>query len=199
MRYDEVITDIARQAGDPTGDRLSERSKDHFDRAVSELILAGEYTESDLPGFFKLNKAIDFGDTGNVEDISALNVLRIDDVFLNPGLAGTSDLYGQSVMLVSTRSVKNLARNTNLAPADTEFFVWRVGDTLHPVVSSGNAATIPLPAGDELYMTYVEYPDSSAWDDTQGTGTELTGLFSDPFIHRAVGRAASTLLEEDTL
>lgn len=196
MRYDQVLTDIVSVANDPNGDRLWERAKDKFIEAVSHFILQNQYDEDDLPGYFKLKTDVDFGDPGNVEDLTALNIWHVDDVFADPLLPQADDLYGQTILIVDTQTVRRMSSNSNFALNDNEIYVWRVGDELRPLISPGNTVSVPLST--PLYMTYISFPDYSNWSDTDGSGTELTGKFSDPFLHACIARAGQMLLEEDS-
>lgn len=186
MLYNDVILAIVRAVGDESDDRLYEQARDHFMRAVSTLMRSQDYTEDDVPGFVEIAD-ISFGDGANTyEDISDIDLLRIVDIFPDPGTA-TGDQYEQNVSVKTIEEIRRVAINSEFAPGDNEIYIYRVGGKLYPVTSTGNAFTLGT---DTLKMVYFVYPDDNDW----GTDTELVGtLFSQPFVDAAINRSIETL------
>jgi len=190
MLYYDVLVDICSQIGDPDMDLYKERAKDHFVRAISELIKAG-VDQEDIPYYYKLKTDLSF--SSSPYDASALKMLKPIRIFSDP--ATPKDVL---ITIVSFDRVSEMARDTDLAPTKQDVFIYQVGTNLYCLVSSSSNFTI---ASDTLYMVYIKDVDGSAWDDAATTGTDFQGAtyyFSYAFTRRCIARAVQTLKEEDT-
>lgn len=184
MTLSNIIKNICSQLGDPNADTYAARAKDHLERAIFTLIDKKEYTEDDISGYMKLKTDLQF--TGGEADISALDILRIHNIFPNPTV--------QKELIITLKNISEIgkiASNTNLQPSTEDLFIYRVGETLYHIKSDdSNFST-----GDTLYMAYIEDIDTSVWTDA----TSLSADFSNLFINKSIALAVQTLKEEEKL
>lgn len=181
--YSATITDITSQLGDPDGTEYSERAKDHFINAISELIKADSYTEEDLHGFVKLEKGITFLD--GFENISALKVLKILELFMPPGQSGNV-----TITMKSDEEMRKINSVSIMQPMKDDLFIHKVGNTLYAYVTS-DSPNFTFNS-DTVYMKYIEYPTNTVIDDE-----ELNDFFSRTFTSAAVKIAVDTLRTDD--
>ena len=185
MTYLEILTDICSRVADPLLDTYKDRAKDHFNRALTNMIVAGEYIDSDIRGYIKLKVNLVF--TVNPYDASALRILDVVEIMPTPITATTYSAYYKTF-----EEMKMVSGISELQPEPTEVFIYMVGISMYAVYSTPSNFTV---ATDTFYMKYIEIIDSSTWIDA----TILTGApywFSDNFLRRGIEMATKTLLDE---
>lgn len=189
MLYSDVLTDICSQLGDPDKVEYEERAKDHFARAISQLAMSGEFNEGDLHGYEKLSTSTDF--SSQPVDISGLNALFIKNI-TSPldSLMTSTDRY--EVRFISIEEAQSVVSNPDAQPEDEEVYVYRIGDDLRYVQSSGSNWN---PSTMSLWIFYVEDFDNSGWVDA----TDLETYFRASFIRKCITIAVQTIKQEDSL
>ena len=192
MYYYDILVDICSQIGDPSMDNYKERAKDHFIRAIFTLINSKEFSPEDIPGYYKLKTDVVF--STNPYDSSALKLLKIEKLFLNPAVA--KDV---TVTYKTINEIAKIANIVELQPTNEDLFIYKVGVNIYAFVNSV-ASNFTL-ASDTIYMAYIEDIDNSGWDDTPATGTNFQNtsayLFSYKFVNQAIALAVQTLKQED--
>jgi len=193
MLYYDVLADICSQLGDPDMDLYQERAKDHFARAISGFIEAGQFTPDDIPGYVKLKTNLGF--TAGVYDAKGLKLWKILAIYPNPSVA-----MDVTVTVIGPSELSMMGMNTDLRPQNSDVFLYRVGSSIYGLTSS-DSPVFTL-ASDTLHMQYIEDIDASVWDDTATTGTDFqsttaTYYFSFAFTRRCISQAVQTLKQED--
>ena len=199
MLYLDVLQDICAQLNDPDMVSLKERAKDHFVRALSYLINEGNFTESDIPGYYKSTDITP--DVKGEASIDAYKVLKIVNYVYS---VGTASSVGSEV-LITPKTLEQLSRinaTPSLQPTKYDLFIVRQGNLLRCFVG-------PLNANfkfnqDKFEMIYIEDINNSSWNDAPSVlegGTDFQSAidykFSFSFTRRAIERAVLTLLAED--
>lgn len=70
MTYLEVLTDIGSMMNDPNLNTYKDRAKDHFVRALSTLIMEGQYQPSDISGLYEMKRDLYLGDSLNENNLA---------------------------------------------------------------------------------------------------------------------------------
>lgn len=155
----------------------------------AETYLSGDWIkivwEVDTVGTGEL-KAVG-NDLGGTVDATFLGNTDYDIIFHVALQAPVYNFY-----LKPPEEVKLIHTNSVLAPAVTDFYVYKIGGTMYIYGNNQD--------GTQASLEYVEYPDDSSWDysTTPGLGgTELTTLFTIPFLKAAINLAKQTLIGED--
>jgi hypothetical protein len=197
MLYFDVLQEICAQLNDPDMISLKERAKDHFASALTFLMTDGEYTEDDIPYYYKTVDDAKFTGAGNTYDLRPLKVLKILNMYMDP----TTPSVSGAEVIISPKTVEQLSRmkaTPQLQPTVYDLFIVRTGNTLTAYIATSSKFT---PATDPISLTYVQDIDNSDWDDTESTGTDFQAsdnyLFSFSFTRRAIAKAVATLLAED--
>ena len=124
MNYLEVLTDICSQVADPDLDTYKERAKDHFLRALAEMITNDQFTNNDIKGYIKLKTDLVF--TVNPYDASSLDILKIIDVICDPQLPNQYSAYFKQFT-----DLKMVSQITALQPTRSEVIIYQVGANIY--------------------------------------------------------------------
>ena len=204
MTWLEVLQDIGAIANDPDLTSLKSRAKYHFGKAFSDIVMSGEYSQNDIPGYFKLITSVNF--VTNHYDISNHLVLKIDKIFLNPTSDNTTTSKFVSVKPIE--DIIQMSSNDHMRPGKQDIFIYRVGDDLHaftkdgtttPASSGDRQSTINLnqSGNDTFYMYYIEDFDYSAFEDDLELNSGASRFLSFSFTRKCIGMAGANLIAED--
>tara|TARA_R110002020_G_scaffold82687_7_gene205063 strand:- start:3349 stop:3969 length:621 start_codon:yes stop_codon:yes gene_type:complete len=204
MTWLEILQDIGAIANDPDLTSLKSRAEYHFGKAFSDIVMSGEYTQNDVPGYFKLVTDVNF--VTNPYNISNRIVLKIDKIFLDPTADNTSTSKFVSVKPIE--DIIQMSSNNHMRPGKQDIFIYRVGDNLHAFTKDGT--TTPASAGsrestinldqsgyDNFYMYYVEDFDYSAFEDSLELNSGTQRFLSFSFTRKCIGIAGAALIVED--
>ncbi|MAE81517.1 MAG: hypothetical protein CMB80_02185 [Flammeovirgaceae bacterium] len=196
MRYFDVLTDICAQLNDPDMISLKDRAKDHFLRALAHLVNEGQFTESDISGYYKEGSIILI--TGQGLQLDSFKILKILSFYIHPTLIPDA---GDEVW-ITPKSIEQMARINStpaLRPTKYDLFICRTGNSLRGYTSPGSNFTLGT---DAITMSYVQDIDGSEWNDSDGPdATDFQAsddfLFSFSFTRRAIAQAVQTLMVEE--
>lgn len=186
--YSSVLTDICTQLADPDKTTYEERAKDHFLRAISYFITAGEFNEGDIFGYEKVDKTQAF--VANECDIEALDVLYIKDITppLTTLLAANARY---SINLVDYKTAQEIVINPESHPSDEDVYVFRSGSVLYSIKSDSSNFT---GLAGTFWLFYVK-DVAGGWNDSD----DLTEEMRESFIRKCITMAVKTLKEEDII
>jgi len=183
FRWYDALDEICVGIKDPDHE-LWEEAKPHFLRALALPLKGEDYTLEDV---FGLHKAQAITWSSDTYSIASLKVEKVLSIYWN--MQATT--Y-KSVQLMSVEEAGKT--NSTLAttkPGADELFVWKIGGSLYARTATG----ADLGAGS--LMEYLEYPDDTSWDDNATTGTDLTTIFTIPYMKQAILLAIQSLTAED--
>ena len=188
MTYLEVVTDICSRVNDPELDAHKERAKDHFLRAIATKINNNEFTENDIAGFVKLKTDVDFGDAGDTENLNALKVFKILDLFTPPGT--DKDVI---ITFQETDQLNKISMLETLQPSKYDLFIYLVGNTLYAYTGSTPNFALGV---DNLYMKYIADINDDGWVDSTDFQGASSFIMTSTFMRACIDIASETLLKE---
>lgn len=204
MTWLQVLQDIGAIANDPELDSLKDRAKFHFAKAFSDVVMSGEYTQNDIPGYFKLQTDLAFVD--NPVNLSSKQILKIDKIFLNP--TSDSTTTSKFVSVKPIEDIIQMSSNPLMKPGKQDVFMYRVGNDLHAITLDGS--TTPASAGDrkstinlnqtgsdQFYMYYIEDFDYAAFEDDYELNEGTSRSLSFAFTRKLISMAGAALIAED--
>ncbi len=188
MTYDELITDICSQLGDPNKDTYESRAKDHLQAAISQLIKDKNYKLEELPGFVK-QQAINFNP--NPCDISSYNPIEIIDVLPKYDITYATTPYFMKFKKLN--QLGGIHGNVEEQPTKEDVLIIHYGNNLEAII---NQTASDFVLATDVYMFYIEDPDIlTGWVG----GNTITDDFRMSFIQRAKLIAIQNLKVEDEI
>jgi len=186
MIYNDILTQICAQLGDPNMDTYGNRAKYHFERAIASLISEGNYSLDDLRGYHKVT-TITF--SSNPKEITSLKVLKIIDLFPNPA----SLLANRYVVEIKQlQAMRLVSADEEYYPTKEEVYVYKIGNYLYAVY---NTTASNFTTSDNLYLYYIEDPDLTGWL----SDTVADSYFCISFIYKAIDIAVKNLKLEESI
>jgi hypothetical protein len=186
--YSSVLTDICSQLGDPDMNEYEERAKDHFLRAVSQFVSTGEFNEGDVYGYETVDKTLEF--TADECDISSISPLFIKAI-TPPLTTLLTDTTRYTINLISFDDAQLIIGNTLRQPSDDEVYIFRMGNTLYSIKSSGSNFAGTAGTFWVFYVQDIAGGYADAYD--------LTDKMRESFIRKCVEMAVQTLKQEDVM
>ncbi len=158
MTYLDILTDICSQVADPELDTFKDRAKDHFDRALTSMIVSGEYVDADIKGYVKLKTDLSF--STNPYDASALKILKIAEVMPNPQVINNYSAY-----LKGFEELNLISQISKLYPEITEVFIYMVGVDVYVVFRTTPGAES---LKETAFATHAQWDVTNDFDDSGG-------------------------------
>ncbi len=187
MKYSEVISEVLKRAGQEYVETGEDRARQLFRGAVADLILKGEYRESDLLGLIEeetVTFAADFTGSKDITDFG--DVLAVTEIYPDP----TGDL----MLLVSRAKldeVKRWAYSSSLKPSGSSVKYYEVGKNIKFVPAAS------LQSESLIFKVVKSPPEYSSTEEGKWSDdTEMLTYFSFGFLNRAIALAASYAANE---
>lgn len=191
MTYDELITDICSQVGDPDKDTYESRAKDLLQSAISSLVAQKQYTLSELPGFVKKKSNLALSTTA--VDISAYNIIEIINIVPKYDVTYATNPWYIKLIQLNDNNLGGIYSNIEQRPTKEDVLVVRYGDYLQAII---NVTASNFSAPTDVYMFYLEDPDILS---SYTGGDSVLDDFRMSFIQRAKLLAIQMLKAEDEI
>lgn len=186
--YSSVLTDICTQLADPDKTTYEERAKDHFLRAISYFITAGEFNEGDIFGYEKVDKTQVFVENEcDIKDLDVLYIKNITPPLTNLLVSGSR----YNIQLVDYEKAQNIISNPENHPSDEDVYVFRSGSKLYSIKS----ATSNFTGGTGTFWLFYVKDVAGGWNDSD----DLTDEMRESFIRKCITMSVKTLKEEDII
>ena len=204
MTWLQILKDIGAIANDPDLTSLKSRAEFHFAKAFSEIVMSGEYTQNDIPGYFKEVTDITF--VANPYSLASLELLKIDKIFLDP--TADNSVTSKFVSIKPVEDLIQISSNDLMKPGKQDVFMYRVGNNLTAFTKDGK--TTPVGAGDrkstvnlnqsgadQFYMHYIKDFSYASFGDDVELNTGSSREISYAFTRKCIAIAGAGLIAED--